>query len=437
MTAINAPARALPRPYLAWLLAVTVSRLGDAVLAFALGWAASGFGGTTAALVLTVNALPRLVLLVVGGAVADRVGARRILIAGEAALLVLTVVLAVALALFGTPTWLLVASSLALGTVTAFCLPATGSMPRRLVPDDQLTRALALRQGLGQVVLMTAAPLGGLLVGLVGLPAIAWGDAVMLGVSLCVLIAVHEMAAPAPDSVPTSSAHAGFGMVDGLRVVARAPGLRRALVLVGAGAALMLPVQSLLVPLLGRASNWGAGATGGVAGAVGVGVIGAALLAARRRSPATRARTGAAPAATGLTVSAVGAFVLAVGPTLAGPGDVPVAVAGAVVFGFGNGMFVARLAPFVLGSAPRTHLARVQAVVGLVQLVPVLVANTALGALSQNTSPGWALGVTAAALAACAVWAGRWAVSTAPAPNPDLPEPDESQSAPAVGSHSA
>ncbi|MEK8227311.1 hypothetical protein NKG05_16295 [Oerskovia sp. M15] len=70
-------------PYLAWLSGVTVSRLGDAVLAFALGWAAAGRGGTTAALVLTLNGLPRLVLMVVGGAVADRLGARRILIAGR------------------------------------------------------------------------------------------------------------------------------------------------------------------------------------------------------------------------------------------------------------------------------------------------------------------------------------------------------------------
>lgn len=131
MVTIDTPPRTLPRRYLAWLGGVTVSRLGDAVLAFALGWAAAGLGGTTAALVLTLGGLPRLVLLVVGGAVADRVGARRILIAGEAALLILTAVLALALAWFGTPTWLLLAAALALGTVTAFCLPATGSMPRR------------------------------------------------------------------------------------------------------------------------------------------------------------------------------------------------------------------------------------------------------------------------------------------------------------------
>lgn len=409
MTAIDAPVRKLPRPYLAWLSGVTVSQLGNAVLAFALGWAASGLGGTTAALVLTLGGLPRLFLLIVGGAVADRVGARRILIVGEAALLTLTAVLALALARFGTPTWLLLTSSLALGTVSAFCLPATGSMPRRLVPDDQLTRALALRQGTGQLVLMAAAPLGGLLVGGTGIPVIAWGTAVTFGISLCVLVMVQELSGPASDRAPAAGARAArLDLVDGFRVVARAPGLRAALLLTGAGAALILPVSTLLVPLLGRVSGWGAGWTGAVAGAVGVGVIAAALVAARREQHGAKV----ARAATGLAVCAAGALVLAVGPALGGSGPAVVAVGGALVFGCGSGTFVARMAPFVLGSAPRTHLARVQALVGLVQLVPVMVTNTALGALADHTSPHWSLGVTTAGLATCAVWARRRAAAT-------------------------
>lgn len=58
MTVVDAPDRPLPRPYLAWLGGFTVARSGDAVLAFALGWAAAGLGGTTAALVVTLGGLP-------------------------------------------------------------------------------------------------------------------------------------------------------------------------------------------------------------------------------------------------------------------------------------------------------------------------------------------------------------------------------------------
>lgn len=404
MTTTDTQAPALPRPYLAWLWGASVSRLGDAVLGFALGWAASGLGGTTAALVITFSGLPRLVLLVIGGAVADRVGARRILIAGEAALLVLTAGLAVALARLGTSTWLLLSAALALGTVTAFCLPATGSMPRRLVADDQLTRALALWQGLGQTVLMAAAPLGGLLVGAWGLPPVAWGTVVTSGISLCVLVAVRELSGPSSARGRADGAPAPrLDLVGGFRVVLRTPGLLPALLLAGAGAALILPVSSLLVPLLGRTAGWSPGSTGAVVGAVGIGAIGAAMLMSRRRKRGTRTpHVGA-----GLAASAAGAFVLASGPVPDGSGGVVTAAAGALAFGFGNGTFVARVAPLVLGSTPRTHLARVQALVGLVQLVPVMATNTLLGALAEHTSPGWALAAAASGLVVCAAWARR------------------------------
>lgn len=405
-----APAGALPRPFLVWLAGVTVGRLGDAVLAFGLGWAAAGHGGTTAALVLTLSGVPRVVLLVLGGAVADRFGARRILIAGEATLLVLAAVLALALARYGTPTWLLLSASLVLGTVTAFSLPASGSMPRRLVPDEQLTRALALRQGAGQTVAMAAAPLGGVVVAAVSLPAVAWGDAAALAVSLGVLVAVRELAAPAADAgAPGTAGRPGLALGDGLRVVARTPGLRRALALTGAGAALVLPVPSLLVPLLGRAEGWGAGTTGAVAGAVGVGAVGAALLIARRRSPAPALTVPRA-----LGACAAGVLLLAGAAATAAPAAATVAVAGALVLGVGQGVFVAKLAPLVLGTAPRTHLARVQALVGLAQIVPVMVTNTLLGALADRASPAAALIATALGLLACAAGARR-ATPTGPA----------------------
>jgi MFS family permease len=411
MTTTDLPTTVLPRQYLVWLSGVTVGRLGDAVLAFALGWAAAGHGGTTAALALTLNGLPRLVLLVLGGAVADRFGARRVLIGGETALLAMTAALALVLPRTGSPIVLLLAASLALGTVSAFCLPAAGSMPRRLVPDEQLSRALALRQSSGQIVLILAAPLGGVLVGTVGLPAIAWGDVVGLGALLAVLVVVRELPGPEPrgDDGPAPRLR-GHDLADGLRVVARTPGLAGALVLTGAGAALMLPVPSLLVPLAGRGAGWGPGWTGATAGAVGAGVIVAALVTTRRRSATSRPGPGSGAA--GLLVSAAGTGALAAGQLLDGAAAATVAVLGALTFGLGSGAFVARLAPRVLGSAPRTHLARVQALVGLAQLVPVLVTNTVLGAVAERTHPGWALSATAAALVATAAGARRWSTGT-------------------------
>ncbi|MFD7023416.1 MFS transporter [Promicromonospora sukumoe] len=382
----------LPLPWLAFLAASTLSQLGSTVLWFALGWAAASHGGQVAALVLTASGLPRLLLVLVGGSVADRVGARRLLLVTESVMVAVCLALAFGLHATGPTPWLLAAAGLASGIVSAFSLPALGSMPRRLVDDAALPRALALRQGLGQAVLLAGAPLGGLLVATVGLPTIAVADAAGFAVVLLVVAAIRPRRDVGPGAEPLWRS-----LSDGARVVARTRGLAAALVLTGAVAAVVLPVSSLLVPLLGRASGWSAGTTGVVVAAQAAGSIGAALVVART---GTARRTGWA-VALGLALAAGGVgLVASVG--------VPVLVAGAAaIVGVGTGVAVAHLAPFVLGSAPRTHLARVQAWTALAQLAPVVVSNNLLGALAERSSAAAALGCCAVVLGLCALAATR------------------------------
>lgn len=172
----------LPWTYRIWLGGALASMLGDTVLYFALGWAATGHGGGVAALVLTTINLPRAVLLLVGGVVGDRFGARRIMIAGDAVMLTATALLALVVWLEGTPVWLLLCTGLVIGCVDAFYLPASGSMPRRLVGKSLLPQALALRQTGSQVITLVGGPLGGLLVVAAGLGGAALVDAATFGV---------------------------------------------------------------------------------------------------------------------------------------------------------------------------------------------------------------------------------------------------------------
>jgi MFS family permease len=111
----------LPRPWLVFLAASTLSQLGNSVLWFALGWAAAAHGGQVAALVLTASGLPRLLLVLVGGSVADRVGARRLLLCTESAMVIVCLALAAGLQATGPTPWLLAAAGLASGVVRAVC----------------------------------------------------------------------------------------------------------------------------------------------------------------------------------------------------------------------------------------------------------------------------------------------------------------------------
>ena len=78
----------LPIAFRVWVCGALASQLGDSAMYFALGWAASARGGTAAGLVLSAISLPRALLLLLGGAVGDRLGARRVMITGDGLMLV-------------------------------------------------------------------------------------------------------------------------------------------------------------------------------------------------------------------------------------------------------------------------------------------------------------------------------------------------------------
>jgi MFS family permease len=385
-------AGALPSAYRVWLAGSLVSQLGDAALYFALGWAASAIGGSAAGLVLSAIALPRTVLLLLGGVVGDRAGARRVMITGDAVMVVVSVVLGAVAYRWGTPLALLVAAGLVIGIVDAFYLPSLGSMPRRVVGDDQLARAVALRQSGSQLVTMIGGPIGGVVVAFAGFAAAAWSDAASFAVVLAVLIVIRARsdvpALPKRESVPRAA-------VDGLRVAVRTPGLGPALLLVAGAAGFIVPSTSLLVPLLARHNHWSAANAGFVIGAQGVGVIASTFAVARR---GTAARPGMVAAA-GFATTAVGQLLVALLPSASA------AVPCAVLIGIGSGTFVGNLAPVLLGTAPRTHLARIQSLLSLVQSAALLFTNNVLGALAHLESAPIALMCCSAALAGCAVTA--------------------------------
>jgi MFS family permease len=367
-----------------WLGGALASQLGDAVFYFALGWAASAHGGSAAGLVLSCIALPRTVLLILGGAVGDRWGPRRVMITGDAVMLVVSLVVATVAWRAGTPLALLVGAALIMGAVDAFYLPSAGSMPRRLVAEPDLPRALAMRQSGSQVITIAGGPLGGALVATAGFAVAGWIDAGTFAVVLIVLVAIRSrfpLSASARRSVLADIA-------DGVRVTAKTPGLRAALSLVAAVAGFVIPVGSLLIPLLVRGHAWNAATAGVVIGSQGLGTIAAAL---------TIARLGVAARAA--DVALLGLLTVAVGETtLAWSPDRAFAAVGALLVGAGTGIFVSHLAPVLLSTAPHTHLARVQSLLSIAQSAALLVMNTVLGLIAHATTARLTLLVCAGVL---------------------------------------
>ncbi|MEU8610294.1 MFS transporter, partial [Actinoplanes sp. NPDC048791] len=338
------------RRYGIWLAAATVSLLGTQVLGFAMAWVAAGRGGAFAGLVLTAINLPRVLLLLAGGAVADRVGAWRVMIVADVVMTAVMLAVAGAAAVWGEQPWLLVGAALAVGLVDAFYLPSSGSLPRLLVSGPGLARALSARHLAGQLVAAAGPPLGAVVVAAAGIAAAALGNAVTFALMALVLLGLRrslpELGRPA-SAAPARAGGFWRQAVDGLRTAGRDRVLRPALLLTAAAAASLLPVSGLLVPLLARQRHWPAAAGGAVVGAVALGTAVVASIVLARGA----ARRPGAAAITGLLIAAGAVAALAVAPGVA------VAIGAGLVVGVGAGLFSAHFAPLVLGAAPATHLA--------------------------------------------------------------------------------
>lgn len=304
----------------------------------------------------------------------DRINPRSVLIAGDAVMLVFSLILAAAAYHLGAPPALLIAAGVVVGVADAFYLPASGSMPRRLVAKEQLPRALSLRQVGGQVINMGGGPLGGVLVGLSGLAGAAMVNAVTFAAVLVVLILLRPRHEAPPTSARTNLIKEAS---DGVRVAFSHPVLRPGLLLTGAAAGFLLPVLPLLLPLLAREEHWGAGAAGLVIGAQGLGMVAVTLVVVRR---GPMGRPGLL-SATGLVVAGLGVLGLGLAP------GVPGATAAGLVIGVGNGVFAVHIMPLVLAVTPESHLSRVQAVLVLVQSLALLLMNNVLGNLAGLSSP--------------------------------------------------
>ncbi|MHA4816322.1 MFS transporter [Streptomyces aculeolatus] len=301
---------------LRWLVAYALSVLGDGVFFLALGWAAQRAAGPAeTGVVMAVGSVPRAVLLLGGGVVADRFGPRRVVIGADAVRCVLILGAAAAVGIAAPGLWLLVAVALAFGVVDALFLPAVGALPARIAPPEELgriagLRALALRLGGA-----AAAPVGGYALVLGG-PAAAFAAAGLLfAASVPLLLTLRVRPLPGATGGEAERAHpagAGRELREGLRYVRGHP-LIGPLVLSGALSEFGLngPLNVGLV-LLAAERGWGAAGLGWLVGAFGLGAgAGALLLAVAGRLPrpgivhiATLVAAGAALGSVALAPSA-------------------------------------------------------------------------------------------------------------------------------------
>ncbi|MEU2419893.1 MFS transporter [Streptomyces sp. NPDC007851] len=344
---------------LRWLAAYASSMVGDSVYYLALSWAAVQAGSPArAGLVMSVSALPRAVLMLFGGVVADRLGPRRVVIGSDAVRCAAVLAVAALLFLAGPGLWPLTLLALVFGTVDAVFMPAVGALPARVTSHDQLARVQGMRGLVIRLSYVVGAPLGGLAVAAGG-AAGAFGLAgLLIAVSVPLLISVRVRELPTGNtgsraaSTPLQDLRSGLGYVRRHRVLAP---LMLAVALGDLGFVGPLNVG---LTLLADRRGWGAVGLGWVLAGFGVGAGGAALLlAVRGRLP----RAGVVAACT-ILVGAVAIGVLALVPSLFG------AVLVALLVGLFAGLSGALCQALLQTRTEPACLGRVSAVSALVSL---------------------------------------------------------------------
>lgn len=279
-------------PLLALLVANAISLVGNTLTAVALPWFVLQTTGSAAraGVVGAAALLPTVAAGVLGGAVVDRLGFKRISVVADVVSGLGVAAIPLLYATLGLPFWALL-GLVAVGAV----LDIPGLTARRsMLPELaaaagwRLERANSAFEANNQLSFLLGPPLAGLLIGWLGANNVLWVDAASFAVSaalVALLVPAASLALPRRDGSAAASEGRGYvgDLAAGLRFL-RWDRLLLALALIlMAGNATAGPLFGVLLPVFaeerfGRATVLGlavaAVGLGGLAGALAFGAVG-------------------------------------------------------------------------------------------------------------------------------------------------------------------
>ncbi|MDP9222259.1 MAG: MFS transporter [Actinomycetota bacterium] len=289
----------------------TISLFGDGIFTIALAWQALELSGsaTTLGLVLLVRSAARIFILLVGGAVGDRIQRRPLMLIGDTVQAVAVGAVAVLVGTGQLHVWHLLVLGAITGGGSGILLAASTALVPQLVTEDLLPSANSLTSTSRLMALALIGPaVGGVLVATLGTGLAFSVDAASFLASIAALVLIRPRAMKA-----VSSAAILQDVREGFAYVRERPWLWVTLLAVGTvGNFVAIGPLSVLVPLLVRSLGGGADSLGLVFAGLGVGGVAAAVMSGSVRLP----RGTTAPAFLGWGASGLGIAALGFAPNI-------------------------------------------------------------------------------------------------------------------------
>lgn len=404
-----------------WLIGFGTSLLGDEIFYVAITWAAlaitspSGVG-----LVLIANAVPRALILLVGGVLVDRVGPRVLVIAADSARVLVMVVAGLALVLGSLDLTVLVVIAVLFGVADGFFLPAVGAMPAFVAPPSGQIRLQAVRTLIMRASTFLGAPLASWLIVVGTVRTAFWVNAMLFAVSVAALAATRVRGPDLDDLEVGTRGRQGeqdevrgdrrisrwwAELTEGLRVIGRRRPLLTLIVLVVCLEIGFTGPFTAGIPLLSAEGGWGVQGVGWLLGAFG---LGAAVTAGVLALGLTISRPGLVMG-TALTLMglAVGTIGLVSRAGISPQASLGLAAAAACVTGMGAGFFGTLVNTAVLTNSPESQVGRVMSVVSLASFtaLPVSLAATVWLTDTAGAAVPFVFGGALVGLAGCAALA--------------------------------
>ena len=265
-------------------VATTLSLFGDFFSYIAVAWLVLQLSGSSLALgtVLVLQAVPRAVLMVVGGALADRLSSLLTMLGSMGLRAAFVAPLALLVLTGRVQMWEVYGIAVVFGIVDAFFMPARSSILPKVVADHELEAANAVMNVTAQTSVILGPVLGGLIVAGVGTGWAFAADAACFAIGFLFILWLPA-AARAAAGVAHPDGGLGGQIAAGFRYAWANIGIRVLLIVIAiidfaAGGALAVGIPTLAhgrfaAGAAGLGILFGAWGVGATVGALGAGFV--------------------------------------------------------------------------------------------------------------------------------------------------------------------